>query len=68
MDSWWQLGEGYGQLGKEFAVYQITCPFCMEQGTPPDRYYDAATSPSVSLIVSKKKYLTGKVKFNFLDL
>jgi hypothetical protein len=32
MDSWWQLGEGYGQHGEELAVDQITCPFCMEQG------------------------------------
>jgi len=32
MDSWWQLGEGYGQPGAELALYQITCPFCMERG------------------------------------
>ncbi len=32
MDNWWQLGEGYGQHGEELAVYQITCPFCMERG------------------------------------
>ena len=32
MDSWWQLGEGYGQHGEKLAVYQITCPFCMERG------------------------------------
>lgn len=32
MDSWWQLGEGSGYRGNELAIYQITCPFCMEQG------------------------------------
>ena len=32
MESWWGLGEGYGQHGNELAVYQITCPFCMERG------------------------------------
>lgn len=32
MDSWWQLGEGGGQLGEELATHQITCPFCIEQG------------------------------------
>ena len=32
MDSWWQLGEGYGAHGGELAVYQITCAFCMEGG------------------------------------
>jgi len=32
MDSWWQLGEGSGYRGEELAVYQITCPFCMERG------------------------------------
>lgn len=30
MDSWWQLGEGHGYHGHELAMYQITCPFCME--------------------------------------
>ena len=32
MDSWWQLGEWYGQQGEKLALYQITCPFCMEKG------------------------------------
>ena len=32
MDSWWQLGEGHGYHGHELAMYQITCPFCMESG------------------------------------
>ncbi len=32
MDSWWQLGEGSGYDGAKLALYQITCPFCMERG------------------------------------
>ena len=32
MDSWWQLGEWYGQQDEELALYQIICPFCMEKG------------------------------------
>lgn len=32
MDSWWQLGEGSGQLGESLAIYKITCPFCLEKG------------------------------------
>jgi len=32
MDSWWQLGEGSGYHGEELAIYQITCPFCLERG------------------------------------
>ena len=30
--SWWQLGEGQGQLGSELALYAIACPFCLERG------------------------------------
>jgi len=32
MDSWWSLGEGSGYHGDELAIYQITCPFCMQCG------------------------------------
>ena len=32
MDSWWQLGEWSGYRGEKLALYQITCPFCMEKG------------------------------------
>lgn len=32
MESGWQLREGYGQHGERLALYQITCPFCMERG------------------------------------
>jgi hypothetical protein len=32
MDSWWQLGEGFGHRGKELALTNITCPFCGVRG------------------------------------
>lgn len=32
MRSWWDLGEGYGQLGDSLAIYQIECAFCNEKG------------------------------------
>jgi hypothetical protein len=32
MDSWWQLGEGYGNRGSKLELFLITCPFCMERG------------------------------------
>lgn len=32
MDSWWQLGEWSGHQGTDLALYEITCPFCMERG------------------------------------
>jgi hypothetical protein len=32
MDSWWQLGEGYGYRGNDLRVGEVTCPFCMEEG------------------------------------
>jgi hypothetical protein len=53
MDSWWQLGEGFGKMGEDLSVYQITCPFCMEQGNF-DRAFHA----------EKKKPKTNK-KLNF---
>ncbi len=32
MRSWWQLGEGTGQLGNQLALYRIECAFCSERG------------------------------------
>ena len=32
MDSWWDLGQWHGHHGSTLAIYQITCPFCMEKG------------------------------------
>ncbi|WP_143156573.1 DUF4145 domain-containing protein [Desulfacinum infernum] len=46
MDSWWQLGEWYGQRGEELAVYQITCPFCMERGNFKTVFHAEKKKPS----------------------
>lgn len=32
MNSWWDMGEWSGSSGEQLALYQITCPFCMESG------------------------------------
>src|SRR3990172_7568937 len=32
MATWWDLGEWSGHHGDKLAIYQITCPFCMEKG------------------------------------
>lgn len=46
MDSWWQLGESYGQRGGELAVYQITCPFCMERGNFKTAFHTEKKKPN----------------------
>lgn len=46
MDSWWQLGEWSGQHGTELAVYQITCPFCMERGNFSTEFHVAKKQPN----------------------
>ena len=50
MDSWWQLGEGSGYHGDSLAVYQITCPFCMERGNFKTAFHAEKKKPN-----SKKK-------------
>jgi hypothetical protein len=32
MESWWDLGDGVGYKGKSLAMYEITCPFCLQRG------------------------------------
>jgi len=46
MDSWWQLGEGVGSRGRELAVYQITCPFCMERGNFKTTFHAEKKKPN----------------------
>jgi len=48
MDSWWQLGEGSGQLGEELAMYQIVCPFCMERGNFKTAFHAEKKKPNSS--------------------
>jgi len=30
--SWWDIGEGIGQMGGDLAIHNITCAFCLERG------------------------------------
>ena len=46
MDSWWQLGEGHGSRGHELAMYQITCPFCMERGNFKTAFHAEKKKPN----------------------
>ena len=46
MDSWWQLGEGSGHTGESLAMYQITCPFCMERGNFEVAFQAAKKKPN----------------------
>jgi hypothetical protein len=32
MDSWWELGEGFGFQGTKLELWKIQCPFCLEKG------------------------------------
>lgn len=46
MESWWDLGEGSGQLGETLAIYTITCPFCLEKGNFRTAYHAEKKKPN----------------------
>ncbi len=48
MDSWWQLGEWYGQQGEELALYQNICPFCMEKGNFKTVFHAEKKKPNLN--------------------
>ncbi len=48
MDSWWQLGEYSGRHGESLALYDITCPFCMEKGNFKTAYHAEKKQPNTS--------------------
>src|SRR3989304_2560272 len=48
MDSWWQLGEGIGSCGSDLALYQITCPFCLESGNFKLAFHAEKKKPNAS--------------------
>jgi len=52
VDSWWQLGEGSGQFGSEFAVYQITCAFCLERGNFKTVFHAEKKKPSGAKVLN----------------
>jgi hypothetical protein len=51
MKSWWDLGEGYGYHGDKLALYQITCPFCMERGNFSTEHQASKKKPNSSKVL-----------------
>lgn len=45
-NNWWQLGEGSGYHGDTLAVYQITCPFCLESGNFKTAFHAEKRKPN----------------------
>jgi hypothetical protein len=48
MESWWQLGEGYGFRGQEVQLHEITCPFCFERGNFKVTFHAEKKKPNES--------------------
>ncbi len=46
MHSWWDLGEGFGNRGKEMEVWRLECAFCNEQGNFALAYHGEKCKPS----------------------
>ncbi len=46
MNSWWELGEGAGQLGETLAIYLIECPFCGEKGKFETEFHAEKKKPN----------------------
>lgn len=62
MDSWWSLGEGYGQQGGELGLYQIACPFCMERGNFKLAFHAEKKKPNASKKLNFDTYECGNCK------
>lgn len=52
MDSWWDLGEWSGYHGEELAVYQISCPFCLEKGNFSRSFHAEKKKPNSSKVLN----------------
>ncbi len=59
MNSWWQLGEWSGVQGNELALYQITCPFCMERGNFELAFRAQKKKPNATKILYFDTYKCG---------
>ncbi|HEY5974807.1 MAG TPA: DUF4145 domain-containing protein [Geobacteraceae bacterium] len=46
MDNWWSLGEWSGCDGTNLAIYQISCPFCMEEGNFSTEFHATKKQPN----------------------
>ncbi len=57
--SWWQLGEGAGSRGDELALYEITCPFCMEQNNFELEFRAAKKKPNSRKVLNFDTYKCG---------
>lgn len=51
MNSWWDLGEGFGCAGDKLATYQIACPFCMERGNYSVEHQAMKKKPNSSKVL-----------------
>ena len=52
MNSWWQLGEGIGQLGDKLAMHNITCPFCLERGNFKTTFHAEKKKPNARKLLN----------------
>lgn len=52
INSWWDLGEWSGHSGNKLALYQITCPFCMERGNFDVEHHTAKKKPNGSKVLN----------------
>jgi hypothetical protein len=59
MHSWWQLGEGYGQLGNQLALYQIQCAFCDEKGNWSLEHREEKKQPNTDKVLFFDTYKCG---------
>ena len=48
MDSWWELGEGFGHQGDSLALWHITCAFCGEKGNFKLAFHGEKKKPTSS--------------------
>ena len=48
MDSWWELGEGFGYQGDQMQVWRLTCPFCGEKGNFLLEHHNEKRKPNSS--------------------
>ena len=46
MESWWQLGEGFGYSGSNFEVWRMQCPFCYEKGNFAREFHTEKKKPN----------------------
>jgi len=58
-NNWWGLGEGYGNRGSELALYQVQCPFCLEEGNFALEHHAEKKKPNSSKKLNFDTYKCG---------